>query len=777
MTATEARSKWVRICGALLLLLLVSILVRHGALRLAEVNITALSQEPVQVSDATVQPKSGSAHLASASQGNTADVTTTATRRALLIACSRYLHLDEAEQLEGAGNDVTLMRNLLLERFAFQPEHIRVLSDHDGPNAPTRQNIEKALADLVEVTGQHDFVVLWWAGHGSQQPVPPDNDPDKNFEPDGLDEVFCPIDVRSLEADASGRIINGIVDDEIGAWLQKLTAKGAAVWTIFDTCHSGTLVRGNGTERLRRIPAGRLLGDRLLQVAKDEVKPAATERGSTSSQSPLFELGTANHPRLVALYAAQPDEPTVERPLPPGTKEVHGLLTYVLVQILSQSRTPMTYRELVERIHAWYVSQGRVFPTPMVEGPDVDRFIFDDQTPPARPPFRLRREPNGRLRVTAGAIHGLSHGTVLAVYAGTGRDTEDGPLGYVKVTELSAVTSVVEPCEYEGVPAPTDLPTGARCEIALLDFGLNRLRFAIDDRDNLGRPIAADLLQTWRQQLRRLSQDERSIVRMIDDPRQAEWLVRLDGQRVLMVPAAGWSQRSNVGSVPAFQVSDAPGSPFEATQRALETIARARNLVQLAASWQQSATAGLANDLDVDVQLRVLEKPSETNGQPLQWQENGRVVRAGTRIAIRIENRERTPVDVTLLWVDSHWGITSVFPLSRTTEWNRLPAGGSKTIGPAEVGDETLGLEHLVLLAVRAQQLQDRHDFSYLEQRPLEAAILDPQPASTTLTRKALRGGLEELLATAWQQGGTRGPKSRQSKDYTIRLLSLQVVR
>ena len=57
-------------------------------------------------------------------------------------------------------------------------------------------------------------------------------------------------------------------------------------------------------------------------------------------------------PRLVALYACQPHEPTVERPMPPdgaaGTR--HGLLTYTVCQILTRAESRLTYRELAQRI-------------------------------------------------------------------------------------------------------------------------------------------------------------------------------------------------------------------------------------------------------------------------------------------------------------------------------------------------------------------------------------------------------------------------------------------
>ena len=45
-------------------------------------------------------------------------------------------------------------------------------------------------------------------------------------------------------SDATAAVQNGLVDDEIGALIDGLRAKGADVWAVFDSCHSGTVTRG-----------------------------------------------------------------------------------------------------------------------------------------------------------------------------------------------------------------------------------------------------------------------------------------------------------------------------------------------------------------------------------------------------------------------------------------------------------------------------------------------------------------------------------------------------
>ena len=76
---------------------------------------------------------------------------------------------------------------------------------------------------------------------------------------------------------------------------------------------------------------------------------------------------------MVALCAAQAEQSTIELPLPPGAaeQEPYGLLTYTLAEILRTARSPLTYRELAQRIQRAYIKAGRTTPTPLLEGEGV----------------------------------------------------------------------------------------------------------------------------------------------------------------------------------------------------------------------------------------------------------------------------------------------------------------------------------------------------------------------------------------------------------------------
>ena len=152
--------------------------------------------------------------------------------RALLIGINRYLDADITD-LQGAVNDAHNMRDLLAGHLGFDAERIRVLTDAQA----TREGILAGIRDwLVAGTRPGARALLYFAGHGVQQP---DGDGD---EPDGRDEALAPHDAR-LASTAGGvpRYANLILDDEVGALFDELSDRQA--YLIVDSCFSGTITR------------------------------------------------------------------------------------------------------------------------------------------------------------------------------------------------------------------------------------------------------------------------------------------------------------------------------------------------------------------------------------------------------------------------------------------------------------------------------------------------------------------------------------------------------
>jgi hypothetical protein len=690
-----------------------------------------------------------------------------AARYALLAGCTTYPALDQRSWLVGPKNDALLFRRVLIERYGFAAKDMTVLIDGGENGSPTRENIRKGFVALADRAKPDDLVVILLAGHGSQQPVPASNDWIKNYEPNGQDQVFCPQDVSSLEANRSGRIDHGIVDDEIGEWLQPILAKGAFVWIIIDACHSATMIRGNGAERTRALREEDLVPQELIDKAYQEAKKHPAPRAD--QVPPLPE-------RLVALYACQTSEtePEGRYPFTAENAEDHGLLTFAVIQSLSQRRGSITYRELAREIHSRYIALNHLgSPTPMLEGRAQDHFVLNESEPGRRVPIQLGFDEKGRLAVNAGAVQGLTAQSVLAVYPPPGDADADKVLGHVKVVKARLADASVEPCAYGDKPLCESLPEHARCEVVYLDCGQDRLTFAVDVRDAADKPLEAALRRTWCDQLRYLANENpRSLVRMVDDPRQAQWLVRLDGASVQLVPGSGWPLASGRSSPPAFRPAAHTANVYQNTKLALETIARATSLVKLAS--QPRSLLGLQFG-EQQLQVQATLKCGREKG--LEKDRPGQKIAAGTFTILEIANNSPFDVDVTVFYVDSHYGITSIFPSPETKEYNRLAHEEHREV-LGNIEDKTLGNEHFLVAAVRAEPQKSPADLSPLGQEALEEVVTRGRLSATLASRRrGILNPLESLLSGAVDHGvHERGFTPRSSGQFSLEAISFLVV-
>ncbi|MDX1946298.1 MAG: caspase family protein [Pirellulaceae bacterium] len=667
---------------------------------------------------------------------------------ALLVGCTRYPRLSEALQLEGPGNDVVMMRDLLVERFKIPAANVTVLSEAGGEALrPTRQHIEAAFQRLAKVAKKGDQVVILMAGHGSQQPdIPSADDP----EPDGLDEIFLPADVGEWH-DQVGKVENAIADDELRGWLRAIQDTGASVWLIMDSCHSGTMSRDVG-EVSRQVLAEKLVPAEAIKKAVERAAAAGEKSRGREEASSTLQLAD-NEPSLVAIYAAQSSEPTVEKFLPPGNPERtrRGLLTYTMHKILTESAQPLTYRELVQRVQAQYVAWGRTAPTPLIEGNIKDNEVLGQKRWPGRSRILLT-ETSGQLGVSAGELDGLSPGAVLAVFPLDGGMT---PAGHVRVTRLFNQRAEVEPCEFEGQALVASLPVGGRCEIVFVDYGASRLAVAVDPLDQPGSPIPAETKVRLEQILKQLDGEPASLIRLAASPAEADWLLRLKEGKVYLAPAA-----SAIDAPPPLGPPPAAADLAEWLGASLKGIARAENLKRVAARTTDEFPRG---DLGVNLEVSLERRLANRDTEKVVWQKAGIDLFDGDVLLVRFKNAGRVPIDITLLYVDSAYGITSVFPAAG--EYNRIEPGKSLTV-PIDINATTRGLEHIVVIAVKGEG--QNIDFTSLEQPSIEVA--------RTRGPQAISSPLGQLMESAlYGQGKTRGGSRSQVNDYAIRLFSWNV--
>ncbi len=669
-------------------------------------------------------------------------------RHALLIGVTRYPNLAERHQLNGPANDVALMRKTLVERLGVARDHITELAGwpSDAAQRPTRANIEREFARLAKTAAPGDQVMVLFAGHGSQQP---DNDPPGTDEEDGLDEIILPADVGGWDG-GTGHVLNAISDDTINVWVTAIRNQGAFIWLVFDACQSSTLTRGTVTEQQRLVPAEELVPKSVL----DRVRSGT--HGAAPGDAAMLGL-RGNAGGIAALYAAQTIEPTPEKKLPDQNGPVHGLFTYTLAEILQQATTPVTYRDLAERVIDRYRALGRIGPTPGFEGGGLDNPVLGAESARSGPRLVIGERTEKGLALRAGTIAGLTRGTILAVYPPAGAAV-GRPIGHVQIADLDPTSATIVPVAHGGMNPPdaAALVPGSRAEVAQFDYGDQALRIASAP----GAPAAIEAA------VAAISQQTSGLARQAPSITAADWIVQLGGDNVVLAPASGWQadpSRGAVGEKAPFLVAKAASQALAAElARVVTAISRARNLMHLAATMPAADAT-----VDVEVELLRYRDKQDTSGTVVPLQQGGRVLHVGDQVAFRLRNTGASTADVTLLFIDAHYGIEPLFPPRDREADSRLKPQATVVTSRFDVRADTTGWEQVVALAVEASTI--RVDFRGLAQPTLDA------------TREVRRGrtasGLQRLLDQAmYGSGGTRSLAASDVGRHAVRMLAWKTV-
>lgn len=675
---------------------------------------------------------------------------------ALLIGVTRYPNLTGCD-LKGPANDALIMSMLLQNKFSFPQSSLVVLSEAEGEklatNYPTRANIEREFKRLATAVRSGDQVVILMAGHGSQQP---ESENSLYTESDGLDEIFLPRDCGPWSGEgANAKVENAIIDDEMSLWLKAIQDRGARVWLIMDSCHSGTMTRGIA-EVARQLPADagslKIPAEALAKARKraEDRQP----RGEATSEHPHSPLAkSVGQSGLVAIYACQPHETTVEREMPAEGSEQkpYGLLTYTISQVLNQSETALSYDDLLTQVQARYTFMRRTSPTPMIEGPDRKYEVLG-ATELSRSKISLS-ETNGRLTINAGRFHGLTSGSVLAVYPPLGKGKSDQRLGHVRIVKLLITQAEVEPCEFDGTPAPgSETIVGGRCEVASIDYGDAKLKVAIDAKALASEKRLGEVLD-------KIARERLSLITAVTTPSEADWILRVVKEEVHLIRAS-----EVAGTAAPFNRAPLDSKLHDLLKQQLHAIARAENLLRTASNPADRAIRGVSPPT-VELNLVLLKDEADPKGTPVPLP-NPRF-KTGDVVRYELHNPGRTPLDVTVLYVDSRYGVSPLFPIDG--ENNRLQPGDRVKIPPAAVGDETAGREHIVVIAVKGTG--DRpNDFTVLAQPSLEQA---------RAAAKGLKHPLMELCeGTVFGLEGKRGaPRRAQVETYHLQVVPVDVVR
>jgi hypothetical protein len=207
-------------------------------------------------------------------------------KRALLVGIN---YVGTGNDLKGCINDSNNMK-AMLGTYGF--EDIKMVLEAEATTAGIKAGLEWLVAD----TKPGDVIVFHYSGHGSQLP--------SKAEPDGFEEIICPIDLNWRD--------KVITDDTLKTIFDKVP-NGVNVTVILDCCHSGTMLDQNEslaieTKSLDGIPFPTTEKVRAKELrAKDGLTrylppPAAILEQLENSE--LVEWSTAKDVNATALLVA-----------------------------------------------------------------------------------------------------------------------------------------------------------------------------------------------------------------------------------------------------------------------------------------------------------------------------------------------------------------------------------------------------------------------------------------------------------------------------------------
>ncbi|KLI05692.1 Caspase-1, p20 [Mycolicibacterium conceptionense] len=263
-------------------------------------------------------------------------------KKAVLIGVNRYRV--PGNDLRGCVPDVKNMAELLQQRYEFDPDDISLITDFKA----TKEAIETAVIGLVRGARRGDVLLLHYSGHGSNVP---DDDGD---ESDERDEILCPTDLDwndPLRDDWLRSVFDGLAD-------------GVSLTVITDSCHSGTVTRALEPPDAPVIE--RYLPSPWDLAAAESGRGLAGPTRGTRRHKPAADVVHVDIPEVL-ISGCRADQTSADAAIAGGFA---GALTYNLVEAVTESRTPLSYRELHDQTCA-KLKRGRYEQVPQLEGSEA----------------------------------------------------------------------------------------------------------------------------------------------------------------------------------------------------------------------------------------------------------------------------------------------------------------------------------------------------------------------------------------------------------------------
>lgn len=640
-----------------------------------------------------------------------------AAKRALLVGVADYPNLPSWLQLAAPVNDVEIVEALLRQR-GFADGNIEQLITAKEKKLPTRANILAALERLAAQASDDDFYYLYFTGHGSRQPARATD----NTETDGMDEIFLPTDVSGWDR-ATGTAKNAILDDEIAVYIDRIRDRGADVWLVIDSCYSGTMTRG--ASAIPEVRYRRVDGD-VLGIPDVAPGVKITDRDVMADFSTRDTVQGKPRGELIAFSAAQSAQTTPEMKLPRKAEErrFHGLFTYTLMEVMA-ANPQLSYQQLAQQVLSRYQSLPWLSTQPLFSASDMNKPLFHDDSPVPSSYFASFKK--GQLQVHAGSLSLLNTGATVAIFDSPIAKTRK-PLGRVTLSGATPLRSWA---------ALSDEATKGWPETVYVELeqpvSSHNVNVAVLPANSLSAAQQAQL-KNW---LKMLSSSGSGVT--LTEPERADilvsqfdghlWFLRADQSLPCDEQVLNPSARKHcidtrlpqrLLNIPVPDKAQCSRWPLqECLKQTLKTgLMKIANVTRMLASVQSLPGAEPILRQAFRVERNGEQKPLSVNDRP--------ILKEGDRILFALTNLSAQPQDVSILFVDSQYGVTQLYPDSGQP--NRLASGESLHFEWV-VNLDTVGMEHLMVSSVPGVGVSQ--NLAYLQQPPLNVTLRDAMASSS----------------------------------------------
>lgn len=299
------------------------------------------------------------------------------------------------ETLDGAINDAMAMREVLTTIYGFKPENVLMLTDKEA----TRETICSAIrTHLIEAAVPGDSSVFFFAGHGSQVKNSLSKEAEKK------DQSIVPVDGWDIRDKELARLFNQALD------------KGIILTAIFDSCHSGSILRGEQVKHKTRF----------------------APENPNDAMDPPDEGPTPEERGALIMSAAQKFEEAEEVVPSSENKVPHGAFTWALLRALRNPQVNETASDVFASVTGQLKAMGKV-QRPVLAGLWERKRspLFGGQIARAseriRVPIVMTKE--GKLEILAGHALGINPNSELTKVTGTQANASAGQVR-IRITNV-----------------------------------------------------------------------------------------------------------------------------------------------------------------------------------------------------------------------------------------------------------------------------------------------------------------------------------------------------